>query len=96
MRTYIKKNTGVNMELPQLIGAFGMLLIFSSFIVKAWKWLYTLNFIGTIFLATYAYILGDIVFMTMETGILLFLTYRIMDEIRNDGERTRERCNELI
>ena len=60
-----------------------MLLIFASFIVKRWLWLYVFNLSGTILLTIYAIIIGDPVFTVVEAGIALFLGYRLLTELRH-------------
>ncbi len=67
----------------KLLGLAGMLLIFASFIVKRWLWLYVFNLSGTILLTIYAIIIGDPVFTVVEAGIALFLGYRLLTELRH-------------
>jgi len=66
----------------QAIGLAGMLLVFASFIVKRWTWLYTLNMAGAALLTLYAYLQGDPIFTVVEAGIVAFLAYRLWGELR--------------
>ncbi len=66
----------------QALGLAGMLLVFASFIVKKWTWLYAFNMTGAALLALYAYLQGDPVFTVVEAGIVAFLAYRLLGEIR--------------
>ncbi len=59
-----------------------MLLVFASFIVKRWTWLYAFNMTGAILLTLYAYLRGDPVFTVVEAGIVVFLAYRLYQELR--------------
>ncbi len=63
-----------------LIGLVGMILVFLSFIVKRWLWLYLFNASGAAFLALYAYLEGNMIFLLVELGILFFLSYRLVQE----------------
>ena len=73
----------------ELIGLAGMVLVFLSFIVKKWVWLYTFNMSGAILLAIYAYLQGDIIFTVVEAGIVLFLLYRLVNELRAQDRSSR-------
>ncbi len=75
---------------PDLVGLAGMALVFASFIVKDWRWLYSLNMTGAALLAAYAYMLDNTIFLVVEAGIASFLAYRLAGEIR--GGRAR-RCS---
>ena len=66
----------------RIVGLAGMLLVFLSFIVKRWSWLYAFNLAGTLLLALYAVIIGDPIFTVVEAGIALFLAWRLLREIR--------------
>jgi len=70
----------------ELLGLAGMILVFLSFIVKDWRWLYGFNMSGAILLTLYAYLRGDPIFTIVEAGIVVFLAYRLAGELR----RTRE------
>ncbi|MEB3774124.1 MAG: lipid-A-disaccharide synthase N-terminal domain-containing protein [Desulfurococcales archaeon] len=74
------------MEGVQLLGIAGMLLVFASFIVKRWIWLYSFNMTGALLLAVYAYLRGDYVFLVVETGIVVFLAYRLLGEVSKKRE----------
>ncbi|MCE4600909.1 MAG: hypothetical protein F7C38_05020 [Desulfurococcales archaeon] len=69
-------------DATQALGVAGMLLVFASFTVRNWLWLYTLNLAGTLLLDLYAVLQGDPVFTLLETGIALFLLYRVGNELR--------------
>ncbi len=75
-----------SMEGVQLLGIAGMLLVFASFIVKRWIWLYSFNMTGALLLAVYAYLRGDYVFLVVETGIVVFLAYRLLGEVSKKRE----------
>ncbi len=79
----------------EILGLMGMLLVFASFIVKDWKWLYSFNMAGATLLAIYAHLNGDIIFTVVEAGIVVFLAYRLANEIRNrrGGLETRVRSS---
>ncbi len=77
----------------KLLGLAGMLLIFTSFIVKRWLWLYLFNLSGTLLLTAYAVIIGDPVFTIVEAGIALFLAYRLFIELR-DGRRSGDESSD--
>jgi len=72
-------------EPVRLLGLAGMLLVFASFIVKRWLWLYALNLAGTLLLTLYAILIGDPVFTVVEAGIAAFLAYRLLGELRGRG-----------
>ena len=61
----------------------GMILVFLSFIVKRWVWLYSFNMSGALLLAIYAYLQGDMIFTVVEAGIVLFLLYRLLNELKS-------------
>lgn len=70
------------LESVQLIGVIGMLLVFTSFTIRNWMWLYMFNLLGTLLLDVYAIIRRDAVFAALESGIALFLAYRLIGEYR--------------
>jgi lipid-A-disaccharide synthase-like uncharacterized protein len=72
----------------QLLGLAGMLLVFASFLVKRWLWLYSLNMSGALLLTVYAYLRRDPIFTIVEAWITGFLAYRLVNELR---ERLRGR-----
>ncbi|MEB3764717.1 MAG: hypothetical protein GSR77_00920 [Desulfurococcales archaeon] len=72
----------------QLLGLLGMILVFVSFIVKDWKWLYTFNMSGATILAIYAYLNNDPIFTIVEAGIVLFLAIRLARELREKNNRS--------
>lgn len=74
------------MDPVELLGLAGMVLVFASFIVKRWVWLYAFNMSGAILLTLYAYLRGDPVFTAVEAGIVGFLAYRLVGEVRNKGK----------
>ena len=67
----------------ELLGLAGMVLVFASFIVKRWTWLYAFNMSGAILLTLYAYLRGDPVFTAVEAGIVGFLAYRLLRETKS-------------
>ncbi len=71
----------------RLLGLAGMVLVFASFIVRRWVWLYAFNLAGTLLLTIYAILIGDPVFTVVEAGIALFLAYRLLGELRSSGGR---------
>lgn len=73
------------LDAERLVGVAGMLLVFASFIVKRWEWLYAFNLAGTLLLTLYAILVGDPVFTAVEAGIAVFLAYRLLGEIRRRG-----------
>ncbi|GAB6147572.1 hypothetical protein JCM10135_01130 [Stetteria hydrogenophila] len=77
----------------QAVGVAGVILVFASFIVKDWRWLYSFNMSGALLLAVYAYLTGSTVFLVVESGLAVYLAYRLYAELssrRSRGER-RER-----
>ncbi|MEB2837115.1 MAG: hypothetical protein GSR80_001269 [Desulfurococcales archaeon] len=66
----------------EALGLAGMVLVFASFVVKSWVWLYSLNLSGTVVLTLYAYLRRDPIFTVVEAGIALFLAYRLAGEIK--------------
>jgi len=70
-----------------LIGLAGMILVFASFVVKRWAWLYAFNMSGAVLLTIYAYLQGDPVFTIVEAGIVGFLAYRLVNELRGGAAR---------
>ncbi|MCE4599118.1 MAG: hypothetical protein F7C81_02860 [Desulfurococcales archaeon] len=68
-------------ELERLIGLAGMILVFASFIVKRWTWLYTFNASGATLLALYALLRDDAIFFVVEVGIVMFLLYKLSREL---------------
>jgi lipid-A-disaccharide synthase-like uncharacterized protein len=78
----------------EIIGLTGMMLVFISFIVRDWRWLYTFNMAGALLLTLYAYLRRDAVFTIVEAGITLFLAYRLYGEIKSRrGLETRVRSS---
>jgi hypothetical protein len=65
-----------------ILGLAGMALVFASFIVKDWRWLYSFNLSGATLLTLYAWLRGDPVFTAVEAGIAAFLAYRLYAELR--------------
>ncbi len=78
---YMHSNARVDMGID-ILGYVGLALVFVSFIVKKWWWLYAFNLCGTILLAIYAYLIKSIVFTVLEVGIAILLTYRFINELR--------------
>jgi hypothetical protein len=70
----------------QTLGIIGMILVFISFVVKDWKWLYTFNMSGALILTIYAYLRKDTVFTVVEAGIVAFLLYRLVKELKVRAE----------
>ncbi len=79
------------MDPGQAIGLVGVVLVFASFVVKDWRWLYSFNMSGAALLAVYAYLTGSMVFLVVEAGIVAFLAYRLYNELTSGGEN---RCRE--
>ena len=73
----------MGVDYAEAIGIAGMLLVFASFIVKDWRWLYSFNLSGAILLTLYAYLKRDAVFFAVELGISAFLAYRLARELRS-------------
>lgn len=78
----------------EIIGLAGMILVFLSFIVKKWVWLYAFNMSGATLLTVYAYLRGDAIFTVVELGIVLFLLYRLLGELAGRGSETRVRSSQ--
>ena len=70
------------MDPVEALGLAGMLLVFASFIVKRWTWLYAFNMTGALLLTVYAYLQGDPIFTVVEAGIVAFLAYRLAMELK--------------
>jgi len=70
------------MDAVQALGLAGILLVFASFIMKRWTWLYALNMAGATLLTVYAYLRGDPIFTVLQAGIVAFLAYRLWRELR--------------
>lgn len=79
------------MDPVQAIGLAGVTLVFASFVVKDWRWLYSFNMGGAALLAVYAYLTASMVFLVVEAGIMAFLAYRLYNELTSGGEN---RCRE--
>jgi hypothetical protein len=75
-------------EVATIIGVTGMVLVFLSFIVKRWAWLYSFNLAGTTLLAIYAYMQKDLIFLIVETGLVFFLAYRLLNEVKNGSSES--------
>jgi lipid-A-disaccharide synthase-like uncharacterized protein len=74
------------MDVSMAIGLAGMIFVFTSFIVKRWLWLYTFNLTGTVLLTIYAYLKRDLIFLVVEAGLVFFLLYRLLNEIRKSSK----------
>jgi len=68
--------------LDTVLGYVGLLLVFTSFVVKRWEWLYAFNMSGAVILSIYAFIKGEAVFFILQTGIAVFLAYRFINELK--------------
>jgi len=68
--------------LDTVLGYIGLTLVFASFVVKRWEWLYAFNMSGAIILSIYAFIKGEAVFFILQTGIAIFLAYRLVNELK--------------
>ena len=75
----------MGVDYTEAIGIVGMLLVFASFVVKDWRWLYSFNLSGAVLLTLYAYLRRDGVFFVVELGISAFLAYRLVRELRSGG-----------
>ena len=69
------------MDSVTLIGLTGMALVFASFTVKRWAWLYSFNMSGAIVLAVYAAMRGDPIFVAVEAGLAAFLAHKLYREL---------------
>ncbi len=74
-----------SVDIVEVIGFIGLILVFVSFVVKSWIWLYVFNMSGSTILALYAYLRGDLVFTILEAGIVIFLVRRLVSELRQRG-----------
>jgi len=70
-----------------LLGFAGLILVFLSFVVRKWVWLYSFNMSGAVLLTVYALLRGNIVFTILELGIALFLAHRLINEVRSRRRR---------
>jgi len=68
--------------LDTVLGYVGLILVFASFAVKRWEWLYAFNMSGAVILSIYALIKGETVFFILQTGIAIFLAYRLINELK--------------
>ncbi len=66
-----------------VLGYLGLCLVFASFLVKRWSWLYTLNGLGASILAVYAYMIGNKVFTILESVLALYLFAKLYREYRS-------------
>lgn len=73
-----------------ILGYIGLTLVFTSFIVRRWVWLYTFNMLGAIILATYAYLIGNLVFTVLEAGLSFYLLLRLLEVLRGRGGKCLE------
>ena len=64
------------------IGFAGLILVFISFTVRKFHWIYGVNIIGTGLLEIYSIILGNFVFIAAEGMILVVLSYRFAREVK--------------
>ncbi|MEM0366284.1 MAG: hypothetical protein QXR02_02310 [Acidilobaceae archaeon] len=69
-----------------IIGLIGLILVFTSFTVRNWIWLYIFNMTGTLLLTIYAYTIGNIIFTVLEGGLVVFLTYRLLQTLRTGSK----------
>lgn len=67
----------------EVVGLIGLVLVFASFVIRNWVWLYALNLSGALMLAVYAFLVGNIIFLVLQCGIALLLTYRLIITIKN-------------
>ena len=67
----------------ECIGFLGLVLVFVSFIIKRWLWLYTFNMIGSAILTIYAYLRGNLIFTVLEAGLVFFLLRRFLEELKS-------------
>lgn len=79
--------------LIDILGYVGVALVFVSFIVKRWVWLYGFNMGGAVVLTLYAYLRGDAVFTVLEAGIALYLAARFFSEVRARMARASRRAS---
>ncbi len=75
----------------ETLGYLGMCLVFASFIVKRWSWLYSLNAVGALILALYAYLIGNAVFTILECGLAAYLFARLYSEYKSRSSQSRSR-----
>ncbi len=79
-------------DIIEVIGFIGLILVFVSFVIKSWIWLYIFNMSGSAILTLYAYLRGNLVFTILEAGIVIFLAHRLASELR---QRSRSRGSDL-
>ena len=65
-----------------VIGLMGAMLVFTSFIMKKWVWLYSLNLSGATLLLINAYLTKNLVFLVLQSGIVALLSYRLIRELK--------------
>ncbi len=82
----------LSIDIIEVIGFIGLVLVFVSFIIKSWIWLYVFNMSGSAILTLYAYLRGNLVFTILEAGIVVFLVHRLVNELR---QRSRSRGSDL-
>lgn len=69
------------MTLITSIGVTGLILVFLSFLVQNWRWLYLFNGLGSFLLALYAFLQGNWIFTVLESGIVFFLLLQLYKEL---------------
>lgn len=75
------------MSCVESLGIIGLILVFASFIIKKWIWLYALNLSGAILLAIYAHLVGNTIFFILQCGISILLSYRLIVTIKNMNKK---------
>lgn len=71
------------MSYVESIGVIGLILVFASFVVKKWTWLYAFNLSGALLLSVYAYLVGNIIFFVLQCGISVLLSCRLIASVKN-------------
>jgi len=71
----------------EVLGYLGLCLVFASFAVKRWSWLYTLNGMGAVVLAIYAYLVGNTVFTLLESVLAAYLFTKLYREYRSRNRK---------
>jgi len=87
MQIYTLPNSVTALSYVEAIGLIGLVLVFASFIIRNWVWLYALNLSGALMLAVYAFLVGNTIFLILQCGIALLLTYRLIIIIKKRNQR---------
>jgi len=74
-----------------VLGYIGLGLVFASFVIKRWTWLYTLNALGATVLAIYAHLVGNTVFTILEGGLAIYLLTKLYSEYKSRSSQSRSK-----